>query len=216
MMSHRLLLLLVVVVSLCCFNIVPVLGQQQEEEQSPGGEGGGADAVKKQQCGTNSGKYCLNGGTCHVSYKHNDGSMDYVCDCSTAYDNDHIYDGPICQYQSTSLCVDDNTIYETLQGVPYCVNNGICNIQNMKHGPCTCPNGYTGAHCEFEIIHKPNPTTGNGAGAASGTAAVDSMLNDDPQQQQGDATVTDDQPEKEPEPAKEPAKAAKKLSRGSA
>eukprot|EP00934_Nitzschia_sp_Nitz4_P001059 Nitzschia sp. Nitz4//scaffold165_size50357//21867//26251//NITZ4_007022-RA/size50357-exonerate_est2genome-gene-0.36-mRNA-1//-1//CDS//3329538135//1059//frame0 len=83
---------------------------------------------------------CLNGGTCVQTILG--GVVEYSCDCSTAFDALHLYDGEHCQYQSTDICSQPSK--ETLEGSDFCVNNGACRTGMT----CHCPSGYEGDRCE--------------------------------------------------------------------
>lgn len=87
---------------------------------------------------------CFNGGQCVVSVEND--IEDYSCDCSSAFDDLHRYDGPYCQYQSTELCSKPQA-GGTLAKVEFCVNEGHC----QDGGPCLCMSGFFGPRCELTI-----------------------------------------------------------------
>lgn len=85
---------------------------------------------------------CFHHGKCLVS--NEGGSQKHSCDCSTAFDELHRYDGPFCQYQSTQFCSKPES---TLAKVDFCVNNGEC----QEDGTCRCPSGFYGPRCELTV-----------------------------------------------------------------
>lgn len=97
------------------------------------------------ECGTTS---CLHGGKC--VYFDDDDTGSSGCDCSTAFDDFHRYDGPFCQYQSTEFC---SMPEGTLATIEFCVNNGTC----QGDGNCRCPSGFYGSRCEMTIYDDQRP-----------------------------------------------------------
>jgi hypothetical protein len=96
---------------------------------------------------------CLHGSTC---VEHDNGK--HTCDCSRADEaigstDKVIFAGDSCQYTGTDIC----TIGEEYPGKPlyFCVNDGTCNAKvtaDQEDPGCSCPNKYTGPHCE-ERLH---------------------------------------------------------------
>lgn len=74
--------------------------------------------VEGQECGSG---HCLNGGSC-LQTEHTDGTMQFVCDCTTAYTDDTSYAGQFCENESTSFCSKS----ETANGQLFCTNGGKC------------------------------------------------------------------------------------------
>jgi Notch-like protein len=124
---------------------------------------------------------CFHGSQCVLS---ENGS--HSCDCSQA---DEKFDGVIpafagdsCQYTPTEICSDDEERYPG-EPLSFCVNNGKCLAKvngNEPHPGCSCPDGYSGPHCEQHILQsesrssvapKPN-TAGMVAGIAVGALAA--------------------------------------------
>ncbi len=85
---------------------------------------------------------CLHGGKCLVTTVGD--TTSYSCNCSTAIDDFHRYDGSFCQYESTEFCSNPEG---TMAKVDFCVNNGIC----QEGGTCRCPSGFFGPRCELTI-----------------------------------------------------------------
>jgi hypothetical protein len=96
---------------------------------------------------------CLNGGLClETGVINEDGSTrtEFYCDCSAAFDALHLYAGESCQFPSTHFCTQQKPEAETLEGMLFCTNHGICR-DNPRIG-CNCNDGFTGFSCEFEAI----------------------------------------------------------------
>jgi len=81
----------------------------------------------------------------------------YMCDCSSMnkVSTDVAFAGKYCEVPSTSICSKK----DDFNGKQFCTNYGTC--INLRNGlfPCSCPNGYTGKHCEFSpqepsIVHQ--------------------------------------------------------------
>jgi hypothetical protein len=130
---------------------------------------------KIEACG-NEDHVCLHGSTC---VEHDDG--EYTCDCSQADEvigsNDKaIFAGDSCQYTGTDIC----TIGEEYPGKPlyFCVNDGTCNAQVTADQPdpgCSCPDKYTGSHCEERLpshTSYTNDNSGEGKTLMAGITAV--------------------------------------------
>jgi hypothetical protein len=112
---------------------------------------------------------CLHGSTCveHENGKH-------TCDCSQADEivgkNDKpIFAGDSCQYTGTDIC----TIGEDYPGKPlyFCVNGGSCKAQVAASLPdpgCTCPDGYTGPHCEQRLQAKASSSKAQSSNSGAG------------------------------------------------
>jgi hypothetical protein len=95
--------------------------------------------------------FCYNGGECDVAViVGDDGGVtdEYSCDCINAFNGEHLFAGPTCQFQSTDLCTDLEE-GESLLGKSFCVNHGRC-APNPQDG-CECPPGWTGSNCEIEV-----------------------------------------------------------------
>jgi Notch 1 len=94
-----------------------------------------------EQCGNS---YCHHGGKC-FEMNLEDGSKEYICDCTHAYTETTYYAGEFCQYPSTAFC----TSGEDLFGRQFCVNGGKC--PSERHLPCVCPLGFSGPRCAFQM-----------------------------------------------------------------
>ncbi len=125
--------------------------QQLQEINDPtdgdAADGNGDGIHSGPVCG---GTRCYNGGTCVATeVLHSNGEKEVLthCDCSTAFDENHLYAGESCQFSSTQLCtvMGDS---ESLRGTIFCTNHGICN--DNVHLGCDCPDGFTGFACEYE------------------------------------------------------------------
>jgi hypothetical protein len=94
---------------------------------------------------------CYNGGTCVETEVIRDGETELLthCDCSTAFDDKHLYAGDSCQFRSTDICIVTGNA-DSLRGSIFCTNHGTCNGDNVHLG-CDCPDGFTGFACEFEF-----------------------------------------------------------------
>jgi len=90
--------------------------------------------------------FCYNGGECNIAQV--DGNDEYLCDCANAFNEESIFAGPTCQYQSTTVCADLDE-GESLRGKPFCVNHGRC-APDPQDG-CQCLPGWTGSNCEIEV-----------------------------------------------------------------
>lgn len=73
--------------------------------------------VQGQQCGDG---HCFHGASC-LETAHSDGTTDFVCDCTTAHDEDKSYAGEFCENESTSFCEKS----ETANGQLFCTNGGV-------------------------------------------------------------------------------------------
>lgn len=109
---------------------------------------------KLEVCGEDQ-HFCLHGSKCIPDTNVDQG---YSCDCSQADDitgdnnKIHVFAGDSCQYTDTDIC----TIGDEYPGQPlyFCVHGGSCNdwvIGNVADPGCTCPDNYTGPHCEVNI-----------------------------------------------------------------
>lgn len=119
---------------------------------------------KVEVCG-NEEHVCLHGSTCveHENGKH-------TCDCSQADENigsNHkpVFAGDSCQYRGTDIC----TIGDEYPGKPlyFCVNGGICNARvaaDQQDPGCSCPDNYTGPHCEVRNRTHSSSTYGSPSG----------------------------------------------------
>lgn len=109
---------------------------------------------------------CLHGSKC---VEKNEG---HECDCSEA-DEDIIgssgrtfgtFAGDSCQHVATDICNARGTPYPG-QPLYFCVNSGKCNAyveENAENPGCTCPDMWTGDHCEVSVQSlQVNSQTGN-------------------------------------------------------
>jgi hypothetical protein len=94
-----------------------------------------------ERCGE---EYCYHGSQCFEILLA-DGFTEHICDCTKAYTEDHYYAGEFCQYASTNFC----TGHDDPNGRQFCTNGGQCPEEG--HKPCSCPPGFTGPRCAFEI-----------------------------------------------------------------
>ena len=80
------------------------------------------------------------------------GLLDRYCDCSSVYADEGLpVTGLMCQYKSTSICVEDAT--EKVTNKQFCANGGKCNNivdVTSAHPGCSCHHKWEGNHCEFE------------------------------------------------------------------
>lgn len=72
------------------------------------------------------------------------GIIEYMCDCTPGYTNEHYYSGEYCQYESTVFC----SPYDDPNGRQFCTNGGECPVED--HRPCNCPDGFSGPRCAFQ------------------------------------------------------------------
>ena len=97
---------------------------------------------------------CLHGSQCVAQNEGgSDGDeMHHTCDCDHAFDAVERYAGKFCQYTSTDICTRNGQPGMGKANFAFCVNNGLCKgkVNDGEDPPgCTCPEGYTGAHCEY-------------------------------------------------------------------
>eukprot|EP00804_Cyclotella_cryptica_P030652 CCRYP_015681-RA/>CCRYP_015681-RA protein AED:0.21 eAED:0.21 QI:0/-1/0/1/-1/1/1/0/451 len=94
--------------------------------------------------------HCYYGSQC-VEADNDSGLLDRYCDCSTANTDDGVFvTGLMCQYKSTSVCVDEASEGRVLD--QFCANGGKCNdiVDVMaSHPGCSCGHKWEGNHCEF-------------------------------------------------------------------
>jgi hypothetical protein len=103
------------------------------------------------------GLYCFNGGTCiDEEFLDDNGntSTKKTCDCSTAMTVEALFAGNSCQHASTTLCTQPESGAQSLEGVEFCVNGGICSL----NGGCDCLHGWTGNRCETHTNLHNDPT----------------------------------------------------------
>ena len=96
--------------------------------------------------------YCFNGGLC----MEDEDGMSY-CACEDPYFGDY------CLYQPERECPHHLSIMRLFfvmslvvrpfsTSACYCLNGGYgCDNLTDYNGTCTCPEGFTGSHCETEI-----------------------------------------------------------------
>ena len=96
--------------------------------------------------------YCFNGGVC----MEDEDGMSY-CACEDPYFGDY------CLYQPERECPHRLSIMRLFfimsllvrpfsTSACYCLNGGYgCDNLTDYNGTCTCPEGFTGSHCETEI-----------------------------------------------------------------
>jgi len=97
---------------------------------------------------------CLHGSQCVAQNEGgSDGDeMHHTCDCDHAFDAVERYAGKFCQYTSTDICTRNGQPGMGKANFAFCVNNGLCKgkVNDGEDPPgCTCPEGYTGVHCEY-------------------------------------------------------------------
>lgn len=101
-------------------------------------------------CGDD-GLVCHNGGRCQTTVIQNElnGGTEtkHECDCQTAFEDGVVYLGKSCEYPATAVCepADDE---EAPTMAIVCTNHGTCK-QDVSEG-CDCPDGFTGAACQFK------------------------------------------------------------------
>jgi len=99
--------------------------------------------------------YCHHGGTCvdmfavGSHFKGQTSSERYTCDCSAGNElfANVAFAGKYCEVQSTSICSDRK---DDFNGKQFCANYGSCVGNSNRVFRCSCPDGYTGDHCEFD------------------------------------------------------------------
>mmetsp|Transcript_7172 Transcript_7172/g.8621 ORF Transcript_7172/g.8621 Transcript_7172/m.8621 type:complete len:631 (+) Transcript_7172:59-1951(+) len=77
-----------------------------------------------------------------------------TCNCDPAFAAGNHVAGTYCQHQSTVYCTEDGRAGKGGQfDNAFCVNDGKCKKimkkANEKFAGCSCPEGYSGAYCEF-------------------------------------------------------------------
>lgn len=109
------------------------------------------------------GRTCFNGADCTpIEGKKMDslGTPQYYCDCAKAY-KFSAFAGEMCESPATAICQ-----YGTAKNTAsFCTNGGACeevvtpdsNGVVTSHGGCSCPDGFTGDHCEYLKGTEPAP-----------------------------------------------------------
>lgn len=116
--------------------------------ECPEGYHGAYCEVGSVECGDNR---CFHGSTC-VENQMN-GKPDWHCDCNTAGDKYTRYAGQFCQYESTQICTDG----DSMAGHLFCVNDGKC--QSDPYMGCDCLPGFRGFACEFNVGNQTSGST---------------------------------------------------------
>ncbi|KAJ8707830.1 hypothetical protein PYW07_011507 [Mythimna separata] len=113
----------------------------------------GADGLPKCSCTTGySGvrceenachKYCLNDGVCSLNEED-----EPACQCTAGYD------GGRCEISSDqdNSCDAGNSGAGTVSAChQFCLNNGVCSLNEASEPVCTCPADYEGDRCEVSV-----------------------------------------------------------------
>lgn len=96
---------------------------------------------------------CFNGATCVRLPDESGHQMTYRCDCSTTL-NHTSFAGHMCEHSATSFCEYGVAVSRHA----FCVNGGVCKdviVKGEKHQGCSCPEGYSGQHCEYTTATAP-------------------------------------------------------------
>jgi len=101
--------------------------------------------------------FCQHGGKCVDTYALGESYNESTsCDCSAGNKlfKNKVYAGRYCEVQSTSICSNGK---DNFNGVQFCTNYGTCISDESRRGvySCSCPEGYTGEHCEFGLGYEP-------------------------------------------------------------
>uniref|UniRef100_A0A7S1ZN06 EGF-like domain-containing protein n=1 Tax=Ditylum brightwellii TaxID=49249 RepID=A0A7S1ZN06_9STRA len=106
--------------------------------------------MKVEECHTDQGNLCFNGGTC-VSDENS--GVNY-CDCTTAVsgsgDSFMSYAGPLCRDEATTYCDAIDGRDETQE---FCTHGGTC--RDKTHEGCDCPDDREGLRCEYSKFSMP-------------------------------------------------------------
>jgi hypothetical protein len=99
--------------------------------------------IPREECGdgTDSG-YCYFGSKCITIENQLDLLTAHQCDCDSANTSTEKFVGRFCEYKSEKFCDVDHT--------HFCVNGGKCN-NTITEGVCSCPDGFGGPSCEYEL-----------------------------------------------------------------
>jgi len=94
------------------------------------------------------GSVCMNGSTCRSEYVN--GNTNYFCDCSNVDKVDEAgnkipHAGKDCETPATTMCTGQDGYTDEEY---FCTNGGTCPTD--PHLPCTCPQPFSGSHCEFK------------------------------------------------------------------
>jgi len=89
---------------------------------------------------------CYHGGVCLETGKDASGHVRHECDCSNAASpvDGKPYAGKYCDKPAGKIC---NDIQNDGNSRVFCMNEGTCTGEAAA--PCSCPDGFTGAHCEY-------------------------------------------------------------------
>eukprot|EP00568_Trieres_chinensis_P016696 CAMPEP_0183320390 /NCGR_PEP_ID=MMETSP0160_2-20130417/66147_1 /TAXON_ID=2839 ORGANISM="Odontella Sinensis, Strain Grunow 1884" /NCGR_SAMPLE_ID=MMETSP0160_2 /ASSEMBLY_ACC=CAM_ASM_000250 /LENGTH=333 /DNA_ID=CAMNT_0025487077 /DNA_START=15 /DNA_END=1016 /DNA_ORIENTATION=+ len=115
----------------------------------PKGYGGVDCSLRMEFCGKGEG-VCLHGAKC-TKFLSQEGEESWVwrCDCNGMTDEfGDVVAGRYCEYSATEYCQGG---YEE----SFCTNGGKCLGKGSVngHSGCSCPEGWTGDHCEYEAQH---------------------------------------------------------------
>ncbi|KAK1736512.1 hypothetical protein QTG54_012534 [Skeletonema marinoi] len=94
---------------------------------------------------------CYFGSEC-IEADNEYGLLDKFCDCSRAHTEGGFVAGLMCQYTSTTICVDDEKAFASTNDA-FCTNGGTCQriVGSDEDFPgCQCEEGtWDGKHCEY-------------------------------------------------------------------
>jgi hypothetical protein len=103
----------------------------------------------------------------------------WTCECEEPFRPDGKYVGQFCQHHHSMLCTTEDTdksVYNPATSVAFCVNDGVCTeiVESGEiHPGCSCPPGYTGAHCELlDTIQGAGMANQNGGDGDANSAAI--------------------------------------------
>lgn len=126
-------------------------------------------------------KRCRNGGKCVPPTREDASTQEEMCACAKAVVDGNPYAGINCEYGATQTCMTLGS--ESKHS--FCTNDGQCVeivMDNEKHVPCNCPEGYVGDKCEYAVGRVPSSYINATSAAASAASAMEQQ-----QQQQQQA-----------------------------
>lgn len=145
----------------CVASTITVNGQSYQLDQCECSDGWGGVLCDEVGRSCPDGTVCYNGAECFPRHTkmETSGLSQFYCDCDTAYEHSS-FAGRMCEAPATHVCEYGVSVSKTA----FCTNGGQCKEvvvkdstsgEEAKHPGCTCPDNFTGSHCEYLVGTQP-------------------------------------------------------------